>query len=107
MPRPRHRATSRYDVATTGTAEEALELFAGSDYGCDLLVSDVVLPGMNGRELYDALEARTPGLPVLFVSGHGRDVLGETGLPPGAQLLMKPFLSSEITTKIRQVLGQG
>ena len=72
-----------YDVVAVGTAEEALELFAGSDYACDLLVSDVVLPGMNGRALYDVLEAKRPGLPVLFVSGYSHDVLAETGLPDG------------------------
>ena len=72
-----------YDVVAVGTAEEALELFAGSDYACDLLVSDVVLPGMNGRALYDVLEAKRPGLPLLFVSGYSHDVLAETGLPDG------------------------
>jgi DNA-binding response OmpR family regulator len=59
---------------------------------------------MNGRALYTALESKLPDLPVLFVSGYSHDVLAETGLPPGAKLLMKPFQPSEIRAKIREIL---
>lgn len=92
-------------MAAMSTGEEALELFEREDYTCDLLVSNVVLPGMNGRELYERLETKRPGLPALFVSGYSHDVLATTGLPSGAQLLMKPFRTGDITAKIREVLG--
>jgi signal transduction histidine kinase/ActR/RegA family two-component response regulator len=103
-----------YEVVAAESAEEALEIFRSEESakdphsehgGFDLLVSDVVLPGMNGRELYDELESIRPDLPVIFVSGYSHDVLSKTGLPPRAHLLMKPFRRHEIIAKIHEVLG--
>ena len=68
-----------YDVVEASSGEEAVAIFRQPGAPFDLLVSDVVLPGMNGRELYDHLEAHRPGLPVLFVSGYSHDVLSKSG----------------------------
>jgi signal transduction histidine kinase len=103
-----------FEVVAVETAEEGLELFreaneksaaASGCVGFDLLVSDVVLPGMNGRELYDEVEKIQAGLPVIFVSGYSHDVLSKTGLPPRAHLVMKPFRRHELLSKIHDVLG--
>ena len=93
-----------YDVVEASSGEEAVAIFRQPGAPFDLLVSDVVLPGMNGRELYDHLEAHRPGLPVLFVSGYSHDVLSKSGLPPRAHLIMKPFRRRELMAKIREVL---
>ncbi len=77
-----------------------------SDVPVDLLVSDVGLPnGMNGRQLADAARLLRPGLRVLFITGYAETaVLGASGLPPGMQLLTKPFTIDRLTGRVEAVL---
>jgi signal transduction histidine kinase len=56
-----------------------------------LLITDVGLPGMNGRQLADAARADRPGLPVLFITGYAGDAMGDARLPAGMEILHKPF----------------
>jgi CheY-like chemotaxis protein len=73
----------------------------------DLLLTDVVLPGMNGRELADRLRAVRPGIKTLFVSGYTDQMLGERGvLEARTHLILKPYRPDELATKIRQVLDE-
>lgn len=78
-----------YTVLTACDGPEALEL-CGGDVSIDLLFTDIIMPGMNGRELMEQLTARRPGLTTLFMSGYTDDVLESRGvrvsgheLPPG------------------------
>ena len=72
-----------------------------------LLFTDVGLPGMNGRELADAVVRRRPGIPVLFTTGYERDTIVHRGrLDPGVELLAKPFTYQDLGTKIRMVLDR-
>ena len=74
----------------------------------DLLITDVVLPGMNGRELYDALAVPRPGVKVLFMSGYTGDVLSENGIrTEGVDLIQKPFSLQDFGAKVRDVLSRG
>jgi CheY-like chemotaxis protein len=71
----------------------------------DLLLTDVMMPGMNGRELAELLLARRPSLRVLFMSGYAEDVLAsDVGLVPGAAFLGKPFKPKVLVAKVREVL---
>ena len=71
----------------------------------DLLVTDVVMPGMTGRELADALRRRYPTLKVLFVSGYTDDALLKRGVMEAREaLLAKPFLPRELAARVRQIL---
>jgi CheY-like chemotaxis protein len=89
-------------AATPGAAVREAESHPG---GIDLLVTDVIMPQMNGRELSLKLAARQPGLKCLFVSGYTADAIGQHGLlEKGVHFLSKPFTTSQLAEKIRKVL---
>ena len=87
---------------------ECLAYFAAATQPEGLLVTDVVMPGGNGRELYERLHARHPNLRVLFVSGFAEDVLpdGRT-LPEGSCFLQKPFTMPQLAARVREALAAG
>ncbi|HEX6198662.1 MAG TPA: response regulator [Thermoanaerobaculia bacterium] len=71
----------------------------------DLLVTDVVLPVMDGRTLAARIGERLPGLPVLFMSGYGEAVISRHGiLDDGIELLQKPFAPMELVSRVRELL---
>jgi CheY-like chemotaxis protein len=80
-------------------------LKAGRHPRIDVLLSDVMMPHLNGPQLAEQLRARMPDLPVLFMSGFTGDVLGERGVvDPGVELLTKPFLPEELLERVRAIL---
>lgn len=94
-----------YRVLTAFCGEEALEVAAENRSEIRLLVTDVVMPGMNGRELCERLLATVPGLRCLFVSGHPADVLADRGLAgEGIRLLTKPFTAHDLAVQVREAL---
>ena len=73
----------------------------------DLLVTDVVMPGMSGIELAEAVTRRYSDVPVLFVSGHlDEQVADRHPLPDGARLLPKPFTPDELSARVLRALSQ-
>ena len=70
----------------------------------DLLFTDVVMPGMTGRELADAARLRVPGLRVLFTSGYTRDVVDPAAMPGGETVLPKPFDVTTLAERVRSAL---
>jgi DNA-binding response OmpR family regulator len=98
-----------YEVLIAGLPQRALELPQEEIERVRLLVTDVVMPGMDGRTLADALRRRHPGLRVLFVSGYPEDAIGKRGvLDPGIALLRKPFTASTLLARVREILdGPG
>jgi CheY-like chemotaxis protein len=96
-----------YTVHEARNAVEALDLLHG-DLGVDLLLSDVVLPGMGGPELVEMATQTRPGLRVLFMSGYPRDALTRDGrLEFGVRLLQKPFAPDALARAVREVLDQA
>jgi PAS domain S-box-containing protein len=97
-----------YHVTAASTGEEALARVR--DYFAepiDLLITDVVLPGMSGPELATALGASRPGMPVLYVSGYASDVTAFHGLPGLAdQILAKPFGMDVLARRVRAMLDE-
>jgi PAS domain S-box-containing protein len=94
-----------YSVTACASANEALTLAAGHDRPLHLLLTDVVMPGMNGRELAARLAATRPGLRVLFASGYGEDVIARHGVvEPGVLLLKKPFSVACLARLVREAL---
>ena len=70
-----------------------------------LLLTDVVMPGMNGRELAARLAERRSGLRVLFTSGYGEEVIARHGvLEPGVLLLQKPYALARLASRVREAL---
>jgi PAS domain S-box-containing protein len=97
-----------YTVVTAGEGEEALRLCAQHAGEIDLLVTDVVMPGMSGRALADALAKTRPTLKVLYMSGYTDNAIVHHGvLDAGTLFLGKPFTSATLTQKVREVLDEG
>ncbi len=94
-----------YDVIDAGSAEEAITLFQEGQGRIDMLVSDVVLPGMNGDDLAYDLQSRVDSLAVLLISGYPRGAIGmQHRLPSGTHFLQKPFSPSKLCQTIRSIL---
>ena len=92
-----------YAVSEAPNAAEALTAFKHDRF--ELLLTDVVLPGINGRQLAEALTARWPDMKVLFMTGYSRNAIVHHGrLDPGVNLLQKPVSSGELGSKVREVL---
>jgi CheY-like chemotaxis protein len=91
-----------YRVLAVGDGEDALRLAAATPR-IDLLVTDVVMPGMSGPRLADHLRAARPALPVLFMSGFSRDLPESLQPPPGA-LLQKPFTPEMLAARVAEAL---
>jgi len=97
-----------FHVLSAGSGEEALEVAASSRVTFDLLLTDVVMPGMNGRILAENLLTRQPGMKVLYMSGYTDSFIAGHGvLDPGIHLLHKPFGEEELLLKVREVLDGG
>ncbi|MFA7006948.1 MAG: response regulator, partial [Verrucomicrobiia bacterium] len=74
----------------------------------DIMVTDVIMPQMGGKELADQLKRLRPNTRILFVSGYTGDALDNSGvLKTGAAFLEKPFSAARLTQKIREVMGNG
>jgi PAS domain S-box-containing protein len=94
-----------FQVLTAESGEKAMEVAGNHPRTFDLLLTDVVMPGMNGRILSEQLLPRQPGMKVLYMSGYTDTFIAGHGvLDPGTNLLHKPFTEEILIRKIRQVL---
>ena len=93
----------RVTLARGGAA--AIRIFEESPDGIDLVLTDLVMPGMSGRDLMQRLHRVRPRLRVLYMSGYTNDDILRRGLhDPSVWFLQKPFTGAELLTKVRQVL---
>jgi CheY-like chemotaxis protein len=95
-----------YRVMQAPDGESALALLR--DAGpIDLLLTDIVMPGMNGRILAEAATEVRPGLKVLFMTGYSRNAIVHQGrLDPGVSLIQKPFSQSSLAAQLRRILAR-
>lgn len=94
-----------YRVSVASNGAEALEIAAAEECPCALLVTDVVLPGISGPELAQALRKQRPGMRVLFVSGYTDDDVVRYGIKRAdTSLLSKPYTPRVLAARIREVL---
>jgi two-component system, cell cycle sensor histidine kinase and response regulator CckA len=94
-----------YHVIEASDGEGAIAAAGNYSREIHLLLTDVVLPGMNGKELSEILKSSRPNLKVLFTSGYTADVIGNRGvLGPDVAFLHKPFSPEELAAKVRDVL---
>ncbi len=97
-----------YTLLTAGTAVEAIRLFKEQTGRIHLLVTDVVMPDMNGRDLVTKLRSINPLLKCLFMSGYTADVIAPNGvLDEGVNFIQKPFSLSDLANKVRKALDGG
>lgn len=94
-----------YRVEVAADPQKALDYAAGGEVTIDLLISDVVMPGMNGPELYERLVAKIPGLKVIYISGYPVNP-GMRGVTSEEEItyLQKPFTAEALMERIRQLL---
>lgn len=94
-----------YRVLSASSPDEAFELFKIHEWEVALLLTDVVMPGENGFELYKRLVERRPSLKALYMSGYAMDTLIQEGeLSPQISLLQKPFSPKILAKRIREIL---
>ncbi len=93
-------------VVEAEDGRHALEIVATLPDPPKLVLTDVIMAGLNGRELSEALALTQPGLPVLFMSGHsGDEVLARSLLPTTAPFIQKPFSPEELVARVRKLLA--
>jgi PAS domain S-box-containing protein len=97
-----------YSVVEAGDGPSALELLRRHTGDIDLLVTDVVMPGMSGPEVASAVGAMRPGTQVLYISGYTDSAIDHHGvLEPGIAFLQKPFSADDLARKVREVLDSA
>ncbi len=95
-----------FEVRSAEDGETALELFDAAPSGFALLLTDVIMPGITGRELADRIEARDPEIRVLFASGHTDSAVLRTGVDEEAiNFLPKPYTARQLARAIDRVLS--
>jgi len=96
-----------YTVLPAATPEEAMrqsETYSGDIH---LLLTDVVMPGMNGRDLADRIRQTRPAIRSLYMSGYTADIIARQGvLEKGVQFIQKPFSLDQLARKVREAIGQ-
>ncbi|MBI5263977.1 MAG: response regulator [Bradyrhizobium sp.] len=96
-----------YTVLEACDAEQAVEMFEAHRGAIDLLLTDVIMPGKNGRILSDELRRSNEKLRVIFMTGYSRDVITHDGrLERGLELLQKPVTQKGLADKLKAILGK-
>ena len=97
---------SGYTVIAAATGHEAIEIAASHTGDIDVLLTDVVMPQMPGKEAAERIRALRPGVTVLFMSGYARGVLDPQGVvEAGVNLIQKPFSEAELLATLRRIIA--
>jgi len=97
-----------YTVLAAGKPSEAIRLVGEHAGPIHLVLTDVVMPEMNGKELVEQLKLKHPGLKCLYMSGYTANVIAHHGiLEKGVRMIHKPFSMKDLATKVRDTLGKG
>jgi len=96
-----------YDVLLAGSSEEALGLIERLESPIDLLIADVMLPGLDGYYLSEMMQSQYPDIITIFISGYPQEeMLANNVLPEGVRFLQKPFSPGTLAQMIERLLGQ-
>jgi DNA-binding NtrC family response regulator len=94
-----------YTVLEAEDSKQALQVVAAHDSPIHLLLTDVIIPGLNGKALAEEMIRRYPQLKVIFISGYSDEAIAHHGiLEPGMLFLQKPFSFMEMVRKVQEVL---
>ena len=95
-----------YEILEASNGEEALAVLRAHRGSIDLLITDMIMPNMGGRQLVEQLQSQGRELKILYISGYTEDLsVYESELPPGSAFLPKPFTLSALLDKVRGLLG--
>ena len=95
-----------YEVVEASDGAEALELLRARTTPVDAVVSDIVMPRMNGVELMQALSVSHPELPVILMSGYATAALSELGIAAPCSILTKPFPADRLLAEVQRCVGR-
>jgi PAS domain S-box-containing protein len=96
-----------YKVIVAGNGEDAVARFRDNN-DISLVVSDVIMPRKNGKEMLDEIRKIKPGIKAIFISGYAADIMSRKGISEeGTEFIMKPFKKDDLLRKIREVLDRG
>lgn len=96
-----------YVVVEAANGMDALDIVAQSHTGIDLLLTDVMMPKMNGKELAEELKSLFPQIAVLFMSGYASNVIFQKGIAiEGTNFIQKPFIPEQLLVAVRKALNQ-
>ena len=99
-------ARNGYQVVAAASGHEALDVLASQLEHIDVLLTDVIMPRMQGKELADKVRVLQPAARVVFMSGYTQGLLGAQGvLEPGVHLIEKPFSEITLLTKLHEILS--
>lgn len=94
-----------YKVSVASSAEEVIKMVEEKNLKPDLVITDVIMPNMSGRELVSRLRNKLPNLKVLYMSGYTHEIISRHGiLKDGVHFIQKPFTMTKLSAKIREVL---
>jgi len=94
-----------YRVLEAGSAEEAIRIADEFRQPIHLLLTDVIMPGMSGRQLAEKIQSQNPNTKIVYMTGYTDDMIVQHKvLEPGVQLLQKPFTKTELALKVRSTL---
>ena len=97
-----------YEVLAVPHAQSALTILLQAERRVDLLLTDIVMPGINGRELGRRAQEMRPELPILYMTGYSRNAVVHHGrLDEGVELLQKPVSQTEVATRVRELLDKA
>jgi PAS domain S-box-containing protein len=95
-----------YKVIVSDNGEEAVARFKEND-DISLVLSDVVMPRKNGKEMLDEMKKMKPGIKVVFISGYTADIISQKGMiEEGAEFITKPFNKGDLLMKVREILDR-
>jgi two-component system NtrC family sensor kinase len=96
-----------YSAKAVDGGQPAIMMLDDPSQKIDLLLTDVVMPGMNGREVAEAALAKRPGLKVLYMTGYSRNAIVHQGrLDPGVALIQKPISEQDLAFRLRSILDE-
>ena len=97
-----------YTVLTAESGSIILTILATNNRPVDLLLTDVIMPGMNGRDLFVKVSEQHPGIKILYMSGYTDNTIANHGvLDEGVHFIQKPFSAQSLAAKVREVLDRG
>jgi two-component system, cell cycle sensor histidine kinase and response regulator CckA len=99
--------TAGYQVVMASNGDEAVRLLRDPDLALDMVLTDIVMPGMTGAAFTAQVRALRPGLPILFMSGYDRPDIAAGGIDPFAPIISKPFSRPALLAKVSQMLTAG
>jgi DNA-binding NtrC family response regulator len=95
-----------YVVHEAGDGAEALAIITAGGVAVDVVVSDIVMPRLNGVELIQALATTHPALPIILMTGYGAGALAERGIAAPCAVLAKPFAAERLVEEVRRCVKE-